>query len=140
MQDKETADKQNAEACDDMASMLAATKDRVERARSFGAETTLRQRLMTVLASIQKAGAGITKVVVSIPGAVGRFIAMSSAERGQVYRGWWATIKKEAYHYWVSSPASNLMQSLTLFCTACPVSCNVASPCILWAPNGTHAS
>ena len=85
-----------------MASILAATKDRVERARSYGSETTLYQRGTALALIVNKAVMGVAKFVLSIPGRLVRFAALSSAERGQVYRGWWTTIKKEAYHYWVS--------------------------------------
>lgn len=35
----------------------------------------------------------------SVPG---RFMALSGAERREVYKGWWQATKKEAKHYWVS--------------------------------------
>ncbi len=39
---------------------------------------------------------------VSMPGRIGRFMALSRAERREVYKGWWLATKKEAKHYWVS--------------------------------------
>ena len=39
--------------------------------------------------------------LLSVPGWLARFMALSREERRAVYRGWWATTKKEAYHYWV---------------------------------------
>lgn len=46
-----------------------------------------------------------------------RFYALPKAERKATYAGWWATIKKEAKHYWVSSMSPTLLGSfhLTIF-------------------------
>ena len=44
---------------------------------------------------------GVVKITLSIPGRIVGVFRMSSAERGEMYRGWWTTIKKESYHYWV---------------------------------------
>lgn len=101
MQDKE-AERDSAEACDDMASVLAAAKSRVERARSFGSETTMAQRAKMLATTVQNSVLSLSRMVISIPGRMARFLALSSAERGKVYKGWWAYVKKEAYHYWVS--------------------------------------
>ena len=38
----------------------------------------------------------------SVPGRIGRFMALSGAERREIYKGWWQATKKEAKHYWVS--------------------------------------
>ncbi len=44
--------------------------------------------------------------LLSVPGRLARFIALSRQERRAIYWGWWQTTKKEAYHYWVrASPA-----------------------------------
>lgn len=100
------------EACDDMASMLAETKSRVERAKSFGAETTIVQRITALAGIVSKAVTSFTKFVLSVPGRMVKFAALSRDERRQVYKGWWGAVKKEAYHYWVRCPALPYLRRL----------------------------
>jgi len=46
----------------------------------------------------------VLRFILSIPLRLRGFAALSSAQRRDVYKGWWVTIKKEAHHYWVRIP------------------------------------
>ena len=60
-----------------------------------------RERVEGLFGVARAAVMGVVNFTVSIPGKFAGVLKMSSAERGEMYRGWWATAKKEAYHYWV---------------------------------------
>lgn len=47
--------------------------------------------------------ATVLRFILSIPSRLRGFAALTSAQRREVYKGWWVTIKKEAHHYWVPS-------------------------------------
>jgi hypothetical protein len=46
----------------------------------------------------------VLRFILSIPSRLRGFAALTSAQRREVYKGWWLTIKKEANHYWVPPP------------------------------------
>lgn len=55
--------------------------------------------------------------LLSVPGRLARFAALSREERRAIYWGWWQTTKKEAYHYWVRG----VLQWATSLASACHV-------------------
>ena len=90
------------EACDDVASLLKAAQERVDRQKMYGRETTMRDRLDTALAAARLVVVKVVGFITALPQKFLGVLKMTSAERGEMYRGWWTSIKKEAYHYWVS--------------------------------------
>lgn len=49
---------------------------------------------------------GLQKVLaftVSVPGKLIAFARLPSAERKEIYKGWWNSAKEEGRHYWVRS-------------------------------------
>ena len=68
-----------------------------------GCVRVARERVEGLVKIAQKAVMGVVNFTLSIPGKLVGVVKMSSAERGEMYRGWWKTIKKESYHYYVSS-------------------------------------
>ncbi|KAK9786798.1 hypothetical protein WJX73_003279 [Symbiochloris irregularis] len=101
--EREAPDNEPGNSKEMAAELLKAAKERVERARAYGSETTLLQQLKNFAGVIQKAGLKAVNFLLSIPGSIMRFAAQSSAERRETYKGWWTTIKKEAYHYWMGT-------------------------------------
>ena len=74
----------------------------------------MQDRLNTAVAAARLIVVKIASFVASVPGKFVGVLKMSSAERGEMYRGWWTAIKKEAYHYWVSQTLDPEHQSLLL--------------------------
>ncbi|KAK9807532.1 hypothetical protein WJX72_001831 [[Myrmecia] bisecta] len=64
---------------------------------------SLRKRLSVAVQAAVTGAKTVVTFTASIPGRVRRFIALSPAERKEVYRGWWNTVKTEAKHYWVGT-------------------------------------
>ena len=90
-----------AQLCDAVLDHLRATKSKVERNQT--GETTWRQRAVTVKNALITGTMVVVKFTFAIPGAITRHIALPWADKLNVYKGWWTTIKKEAHHYWVSA-------------------------------------
>ena len=88
-----------AQLCDAVLDHLRATKSKVERDHT--GETTWRQRAVTVKNALITGTMVVVKFTFAIPGAITRHIALPWADKLNVYKGWWTTIKKEAHHYWV---------------------------------------
>lgn len=88
-----------AQLCDAVLDHLRATKSKVERDHT--GETTWRQRAVTVKNALITGTMVVVKFTFAIPGAITRHIASPWADKLNVYKGWWTTIKKEAHHYWV---------------------------------------
>lgn len=88
-----------AQLCDAVLDHLRATKSKVERNQT--GETTWRQRAVTVKNALITGTMVVVKFTFAIPGAITRHIALPWADKLNVYKGWWTTIKKEAHHYWV---------------------------------------
>ena len=88
-----------AQLCDAVLDHLRATKSKVEHHHT--GELTWRQRFITIKNAIITGTMVVVKFTFSVPGAIGRHVALPWADKVQVYKGWWTTIKKEAKHYWV---------------------------------------
>ena len=63
---------------------------------------SLQTRISKAATLVYSGMVAILKFAVSVPGRLRNFALLSSAERREVYKGWWAVVKKEAHHYWVS--------------------------------------
>ena len=88
-----------AQLCDAVLNSLHATKSKVEQSQT--GEVTWRQRFVTIKNALISGTMVVVKFTFSVPGAIGRHIALPWGEKVLVYKGWWTTIKKEAHHYWV---------------------------------------
>ena len=69
---------------------------------------TWKQRLVTIKNAVISGTMVLVKFTFAVPGAITRHLALPMADKLKVYQGWWTTIKKEAYHYWVRhNPSSH---------------------------------
>ena len=129
-----------AQLCDAVLDHLRATKSKVERNQT--GETTWRQRAITVKNALITGTMVVVKFTFAIPGAITRHIALPWADKLNVYKGWWTTIKKEAHHYWVSAHGVNYpgphlqaqMVCLILVFASCLLMgllCRLVSNCLL---------
>ena len=96
------------EACDDVAGLLKLAQERVDRQKMYGRETTMQDRLNTAVSAARVLVVKIVGFVASLPQKFLGVLKMTSAERGEMYKGWWTAIKKEAYHYWVRICAADV--------------------------------
>ena len=63
---------------------------------------SLQTRISKAATLVYSGMVSILKFTISVPGRLRNFASLSSAERHEVYKGWWTVVKKEAHHYWVS--------------------------------------
>lgn len=91
---------------------LRKTRSAYTRSRAPYGEVSWGKRVQQLSSTAVAACRTVLAFVLSVPGRVRGFIALSSEERGKVYAGWWAAIKKEGRHYWVSAwPAQHCLAS-----------------------------
>ena len=95
--------KSHAEACDEVIAGLEETRTRVaEKKSSYNPKPkTLRQRVTAATSLLRSLLVSTANFIVSVPGRVRDFLALSKEERRERYRALWNSIKKEAHHYWV---------------------------------------
>lgn len=84
-----------------MLDSLRKTRSAYSRSRAPYGEASWGKRAQQLSATAVAACRTAVVFVLSVPGRVRGFIALSSEERRKVYAGWWAAAKKEARHYWV---------------------------------------
>lgn len=63
--------------------------------------TSVGVKALNLLRMLGNGVISLVKFTASVPSRLAKFAALSSAERRDIYKGWWITIKKEAHHYWV---------------------------------------
>ena len=80
---------------------LRKTRSAYSRSRAPYGEASWGKRLNQLSAGVVTAARTVLSFVLSVPGRIRGFIALSSEERRKVYAGWWGVVKKEARHYWV---------------------------------------
>lgn len=92
----------DAEECDEALEDLTETRRRVSALRRPPpGHVPIAARFATLSKAIFQGCIWLTKFIISVPGRLAAFGALPRKQRRSIYAGWWATIKKEAKHYWV---------------------------------------
>ncbi|CAL8464272.1 g3807 [Coccomyxa elongata] len=95
---------EDAKLCDDAIGSLQKARSKAEaRNRSKFAETTISDRIASLMQGTLALIRTTVMFTLSIPGRVTRFMALPKEERRAIYKGWWQATKKEAKHYWSGS-------------------------------------
>lgn len=92
-----------ASQCDEVLDGLRKTRNAYSRSRSGYREVTISQRVQHA-ATVAASGCRTFVVfMMSVPGRLLSFAALTSEERRAIYAGWWALAKKEGRHYWAGA-------------------------------------
>ncbi|KAK9846594.1 hypothetical protein WJX81_007347 [Elliptochloris bilobata] len=90
--------------CDEALSDLRTARSKAQsRLRQQFAETSWAERVRSLASTAFSAVRVAAVFSVTLPGRMARFLSRPWAEQKEVYRGWWATAKKEARHYWLGT-------------------------------------